>query len=183
VKFFLDTEFIEDGKTIDLISIGLVWQAGKDAMHTEYYAISTEFDASKASDWVKENVLSKLPSQDNSKNLFKSRAVIAEDIKNIVKFNCELAPKFYGTPTTKAEFYGYYSSYDWVALCQLFGTMMDLPSGFPKYCRDIKQIADMMGVAKLPELDPSLEHSALEDARWNRRSYEFLVSANRLYQI
>lgn len=39
----------------------------------------------------------------------------------------------------RPEFYGYYSDYDWVVFCQLFGTMMDLPKGFPMYCKDLKQ--------------------------------------------
>jgi hypothetical protein len=40
------------------------------------------------------------------------------------------------------EFYGYYSDYDWVVFCWLFGNMIDLPSGFPMYCNDLKQTLD-----------------------------------------
>lgn len=40
------------------------------------------------------------------------------------------------------EFWGYYCDYDWVLFCSLFGTMMDLPKGFPMYCRDVKQLLD-----------------------------------------
>lgn len=40
------------------------------------------------------------------------------------------------------EFYAYYANYDWVAFCWLFGKMMDLPKGFPMYCRDLKQTMD-----------------------------------------
>lgn len=40
------------------------------------------------------------------------------------------------------EFYGYYSSYDHVVLCWLFGKMIDLPKGFPMYTIDLKQIFD-----------------------------------------
>jgi hypothetical protein len=56
MKYYFDTEFIEDGKTIDLISIGIVADDGR-----EYYAINENCDFSKASDWVKENVIAKLP--------------------------------------------------------------------------------------------------------------------------
>lgn len=42
----------------------------------------------------------------------------------------------------KPEFYGYYASYDWVVFCWMFGKMLDLPKGFPMYCRDIKQELD-----------------------------------------
>jgi len=39
MKIFYDCEFIENGTTIDLISIGMVTSDGR-----EYYAISEEFD-------------------------------------------------------------------------------------------------------------------------------------------
>ena len=42
-RFFIDTEFVEDGKTIDLISIGIVCEDGR-----EFYAVSTEFDGGRA---------------------------------------------------------------------------------------------------------------------------------------
>lgn len=40
------------------------------------------------------------------------------------------------------EFYAYYADYDWVVFCWLFGKMMDLPNGFPMYCKDLKQMLD-----------------------------------------
>lgn len=40
------------------------------------------------------------------------------------------------------EFYAYYADYDWVVFCWLFGRMIDLPKGFPKYCIDLKQVMD-----------------------------------------
>ena len=42
----------------------------------------------------------------------------------------------------KPKFYAYYSDYDWVLFCSLFGTMMELPTGFPQYCIDLKQELD-----------------------------------------
>lgn len=78
-------------------------------------------------------------------------------------------PTKYGKPV----FWGYYADYDWVVFCQLFGTMMDLPKGFPMYCCDIKQWCDMLGNPKLPEQGKG-EHHALADARWNRQAWEFL---------
>ena len=56
MRYFYDTEFIEDGSTIELVSIGIVAEDGR-----EFYAVSTEFNASNANEWVRENVLSKLP--------------------------------------------------------------------------------------------------------------------------
>jgi hypothetical protein len=169
MKYFYDIEFIEDGKTIDLISIGIVADDGR-----EYYAISTQFNPKKASDWVVENVIKKLPIRyplvtdtDEIKLqslAWRNRNRIREDILNF----CNKTK--YGTP----EFWAYYADYDHVALCQLFGKMIDLPKGWPMYTNDVKQFCDSKGNPRLPEQDPSSEHSALADAKWTKEAYEFL---------
>ncbi len=97
------------------------------------------------------------------------------------------------------EFYAYYADYDWVVFCSLFGTMMDLPKGFPMYCNDLKQAFDekvtihvdrehlkgnmvkfdeMLGMYKSNEAYPKQEneHNALADAKWNKKLHEFLKS-------
>jgi len=91
MRVWFDTEFIEDGRTIDLISIGMVRQDG-----ALYYAEVEETDMSRASSWVRENVLPRLTGPR------KPRAVIAQEV---VEF-CRAEP----------EFWAYYASYDWVAL-------------------------------------------------------------------
>jgi len=80
------------------------------------------------------------------------------------------------------EFWGYYSSYDWVLFCWLFGTMMDLPIGYPMYCRDLKQWADQLGRRdQLPKQE--VEHNALDDAKWNKMLYDFLVEKERIIAL
>jgi len=172
MKFWYDTEFIEDGRTIDLISIGIVAENGDS-----YYAISTEFKARKASQWVKDNVLIHLPERnvnlsDSSISprikeeslAWKPRRQIADEVRQFV---LSFPPK--------PEFWGYYADYDHVVLCQLFGTMMDLPKGFPMYTRDIKQLCDELGNPQLPEQGKG-EHHALADAKWNKQAHDFLMS-------
>jgi len=167
MKYFYDTEFIEDGKTIDLISIGMVSEDGR-----EYYAISTDFDPKKASPWVIDNVISKLPprfanpmyespSRLEASRAWKSREQIKKEILDFV-----------GKDTP--EFWAYYADYDHVALCQLFGTMMDLPRNWPMYTRDVKQLCDDVGNPKLPEQGKG-EHHALADARWTQTAFNFLL--------
>lgn len=168
MKYFYDTEFIEDGKTIDLISIGIVAEDGRT-----YYAISKEFKPRKASQWVKDNVLSKLPSRkisfyDSPRikeewRAWKSR----EQIKNdIIEFIGE----------DKPEFWAYYADYDHVALCQLFGKMIDLPKGYPMYTNDLKQLCNSKGNPTLPKTEN--EHNALDDAKWVKEMYNFLTKSN-----
>src|ERR1043165_9353515 len=145
MRYFYDTEFIEDGKTIDLVSIGIVADDGRS-----YYAISTEFNPKKASQWVKDNVLAHLPERHvnfsdvsvsprikEESRAWKSRQQIREDLLRFVGDD------------PKPEFWAYYADYDHVALCQLFGTMMDLPNGWLMYTRDIKQLCDSLGNPKL----------------------------------
>lgn len=150
-RYWFDTEFIEDGKTIDLISIGIVSEDGR-----EYYAECAECDLNRASDWVKENVLPHLTAN------IKPREQIAREIVEFIG-------------TEKPEIWAYYAAYDWVALCQLFGTMMDLPKGWPMYCRDLKQWA--MDIP-LPEQGKG-EHHALADARWTRDAWYFTQAATK----
>jgi hypothetical protein len=177
MKFFFDTEFIEDGKTIDLISIGIVSEDGR-----EYYAISKEFDASKANDWVKENVLAHLP---NVEEIYTQYDRGYGPRTRVVKYPAEYKTRaeirdevlaFIGQD--KPEIWAYYADYDWVVLCQLFGRMLDLPKGWPYFCRDIKQVADSKGNPKLPD-QTTTEHHALEDAKWVRDAYQFLQDYGR----
>lgn len=144
MRIYFDTEFIEDGRTIDLLSIGMVREDGET-----YYAESAEADWSRASDWVQENVLRHMTGPAYP------RHIIAADI---IRFAGE-----------SPEFWAWYADYDWVVLCQLFGTMMDLPDGWPMFCRDLRQVATS---ADLPQQDGSdgPEHHALSDARWLARA-------------
>lgn len=73
VRYFYDTEFIEDGRTIELVSIGIVAEDGR-----EYYAVSTDFDPARANAWVRENVLDKLPSPRDP--VWKSKDTIREEV-------------------------------------------------------------------------------------------------------
>jgi hypothetical protein len=162
MKYFIDTEFIEYPSTIHLISVGIVAEDGR-----ELYYINQDCDFSKASDWVKENVLSKLPPY--SGFLEYSSWVP----KNYIK---EKIIEFIGDDK-KPEFWGYYADYDWVVFCWIFGTMMDLPKGWKKYCNDIKQLCVSRGNPHLPEIDIMLEHNALNDARHNKVMFDFLMKS------
>lgn len=154
-RFFMDTEFIESGpgKPIQLISIGVVSEDGR-----KYYAISREYNSADANQWVKDNVLPGVELQSAVQP--KALAAIREEILAFVG-------------SEKPEFWGYYADYDWVVFCQIFGTMSELPQGWPMYCRDIKQLCDSMGNIRLPE-QKSTEHNALNDALWNLSAFEYL---------
>lgn len=151
MKIFFDTEFIEDGRTIDLISIGLVRDDGR-----EYYAESADCDLERASPWVRQHVF---PSLTGNRL---PRSVIASDLVSFCG----------GEP----EFWAYFADYDWVVLCQLYGTMMDLPANWPKYCLDLKQVVHGLGNPSLQRPEGG-DHNALADARWVRCIYHDLMKA------
>lgn len=157
MRYFIDTEFIEDGKTIDLISIGIVANDGR-----LYYAESTEVDWSKADPWIKNNVIPDL----KAGGTLRDKKQIKEEILNFCDFDK------YGKP----EFWAYYADYDWIVFCQLFGKMIDLPRGYPMYCRDLKQLIAMLGNPKVPLYYE--KHNALSDALWVRNTFESLREQN-----
>lgn len=166
MRFWFDTEFIEDGRTIDLLSIGIVSEENKG-----FYAVSREVDLSKANPWVWKNVIPHLDFK-----LAKTRADIKLGVAQFVGFPEQ--DELTGDWKDKPEFWGYYADYDWVALCQLFGRMIDLPKGWPMYCRDIKQLCDDLGNPKLPT-QKDKEHHAFNDAKWNKNAWHFLQGLKR----
>jgi len=210
---------------IDLISIGIVAEDGR-----RYYAISNEFNPKDADEWVYDNVIMNLMvdwaksySGDGrnehlntiegtgkyksvrmmQKAIGKSNKQIARDIQEFCKparvFGYE-GQKFLYSEIRNPEFYAYYADYDWVLFCSLFGRMIGLPSEFPMYCKDLKQMLDDKALAlrertikNEPHIIPSPfksyvngikvnpnypkqqnEHNAMDDALWNLALYKFI---------
>lgn len=205
--YFYDTEFIENGETIDLISIGIVADDGR-----ELYLQSTEFNAKNAEPWVKENVLGSLfpcphinsvVLQHEMKAHIKGQCTFINPAKDIVgphgiklpelilNADCPwrtreeikqeiiafMNPEKYGQP----ELWGYYSAYDHVAFCQLFGVMMDLPTGYPMYTNDLMQLCAIVKGKDFPLQEfvkQENEHNAQDDARWNMAAWKYLMGIN-----
>ncbi len=148
VRFFYDCEFIEDGQTIDLVSIGVVDESGR-----EFYAVSTEFDPARAIDWVRRHVLDKLPSPGDP--AWRTRAQIRDEL---------LA--FLTAPGEPIELWAWMASYDHVALAQLWGDMRALPRQIPRFTHELRQRFEDAGSPPMPE-PPVDAHDALVDARHN----------------
>ena len=208
MNYYIDTEFLEGTQkekfpislfrketpnTIDLISIGIVSEDGR-----EYYAVSKDFNLKEAWNrwqqrtgegdrnnieprlyWIRENVLKPIyrelrlkelnkiyPYVGNVETYHKDR-IYFKELKRLInkygKTNKQIAEEvkrfvysgenvLYNHPDCKAEnagdvrskinFYAYYADYDSVVFRWLFGKMVDLPKGFPKYCIDLKQELD-----------------------------------------
>ncbi len=148
MRFFYDCEFIEDGRTIDLVSIGVVAEHGR-----EFYAVSTEFDESKAGQWVRRNVLPQLPPPSDARWMSRSR--IRDALYD-----------FLTSGDGDVQLWAWISAYDHVAFAQLWGAMPALPSKLPKLTRDLRQRWEDAGKPALPS-QPANAHDALADARHN----------------
>jgi len=169
MRYFIDTEFIEDGSTIDLISIGIVAED-----HRELYAERITCKFGRAEDWVRENVFPHLECKPQIDN----RGIIVPTVFNGTGGNTQfvraLVSGFIGDDE-EPEFWGYFPSYDWVAFCQLWGKMIDLPRRFPKRINDICQLDGMGDHVIFPE-QQTTKHNAIEDARWVRDVFNWYVN-------
>jgi hypothetical protein len=145
-RYFYDCEFVEDGRTIDLISIGVVCDDGR-----EFYAVSTEFDPARAGIWVRRHVLPHLPKPADP--AWRSRAAIRDDL---------LA--FLTAPGLPIELWAWCAAYDHVALAQLWGDMPSLPRAIPRLTYEIRQFWEAAG-SPIADPPPGERHHALIDAR------------------
>lgn len=157
MRYFYDTEFIEDGRTIELISIGVAAEDGR-----EYYGVSTEFDPDRAGRWVRTHVLPKLPSP--ASLLWRSRSQIRADLE-----------AFFGVDTDEPiELWAWVGAYDHVVLCQLWGAMPALPSTMPRFTRELRQLWEDRDCPPMPPR-PTGTHDALVDARDQLRRFRLMT--------
>ncbi|MGQ0574642.1 MAG: polyadenylate-specific 3'-exoribonuclease AS [Pseudonocardia sp.] len=158
MRFFYDCEFIEDGTTIDLVSIGVVGEDGR-----EFYAVSTAFDPAKAGPWVRANVLPQLPSPAHP--AWRSRERMRSELLG-----------FLTAAPGGIELWAWIAAYDHVALCQLWGPMTALPRALPRFTRELRQRWEDAGRPTLPQHGADA-HDALADARLNLRRWFAIESA------
>lgn len=177
MRYAYDSEFLEDGSTIELISIAIVAEDGR-----EFYAVNRDFRWRRIAHrtpwapwrwtvshpWLAENVVQHLPTihgdrrldadsgplglLDRQSPLMKSHERIAEQVRDFLLYD------------DRPELWADYCAYDHVALCQLWGRMIDLPSGLPMFTNDMQQLIRSRPGVELPP-DPVDAHNALADAR------------------
>jgi hypothetical protein len=188
LRIFYDLEFLEDGRTIDLISIGMVREDGR-----ELYCVNQAIEDNPLHDrirnhrWLMANVVPHLPLRvtdpmpkhapssnapqmfftDTTSNLIMPLRMIRNAVRAFV---LDAGPE--------VELWADYGAYDHVALCQLFGTMMALPEGFPMWTHDLRQELERHGVTdeELPA-GTGTAHHALADAWEVARAHQFLQVA------
>lgn len=186
MKIYFDTEFHEDGRVLELISLGAVRDDGK-----EYYAQVIETSHKQCNDWVKVNVIPKLQ--------LCPRSIHRDDHKWVTKGKCGDEKCYWRTlpqiafdlkeftkETDSIQWWADYGAYDWVMLCKLYGTMMNIPKEWKYFCdlHDLEQIIlknimnekdEKKFLRKKPIQNEKEKHHALNDARHNKKMYEFLM--------
>lgn len=177
MRYWYDTEFLEDGSTIKLVSIGIVAEDGR-----EYYAVNSDMPVERINrhEWLMANVWPSLPLRgrkeagysqkgtpgvlDTSSSLVKPRWVIANEVRDFLLAGEDV------------ELWAWYGAYDHVALAQLYGPMIRLPKGLPMFTHDVRQLVDFTGVDQLPQQAEG-QHNALADARHVRVMHEHIVQS------
>lgn len=170
-----DFEFLEDGRRIYLISIGMVCDDGR-----EYYAVNRDMPVRRIRKhkWLMENVVPSLPKAHGDRRLTMPKRWLFDyadpAVKRRERIAAEVAAFIQATPDV--ELWANYGAYDHVCLAQLWGPMIDLPPGVPMFTNDIQQEARRLGITwdALPQQE-SGEHNALADARHNQTVRRWLA--------
>jgi hypothetical protein len=152
LRIWFDTEFHDDGKQIELISLGMVASDGR-----EFYTENIAYDRRRATPWLQANVLRYL-----QPGTERTTTQIAAELRAFVG-------------TANPEFWAYFGEYDWIALRQVFGDLMAWPEGWPLSHMNLEQWRLHLGAPELPKQTHNLHH-ALADAKWLRTAWAHLVS-------
>lgn len=176
MNVYYDFEFIEDYRTIEPISVGMVREDGK-----ELYCVYNDFNTLKVSKhgWLMQNVMPYIGHEEFTSHI----TGIGTPVKDF-KITDERAMPTWQVRQEIMEFvsdiwpvwWAWYGAYDHVALCQTFGTMIDLPNKWPMFTRDIRQLWEEHGKPEFPKQENNL-HNALDDARQNVVRYNFLTGS------
>lgn len=187
-NIFYDTEFVENGVTIDLVSIGMV------AERNELYAIVADdqlIQRVAEHPWLTMNVLPHLPVKvvrnldsiyhDHDGNRWHPVKYWEWDEAH-PDFACVLPRKAIAAQVrsfilehASPRLWAYYGAYDHVCLAQLYGRMLDLPHGVPMFTNEFMQEWHRAGQPPLPP-KPKDAHNALADAQWLALAHTLLMN-------
>lgn len=167
-----DTEFLEDDSTIELISIGMVDEDGR-----EYYAVNSDMpmERIREREWLMNNVVPHLPTVNPvTPGDRKNRLIVDVDRRSpLVKPKWVIRNEVLaflsgaqGAADDDLELWAWFGAYDHVAYAQLFGRMIDLPPGLPMFTHELVQLWEDAGKPEKPA-KPTDQHNALADARWD----------------
>lgn len=153
LDIFVDTEFSDDGRRIIPISLG----AACHVLETEKFYTEISHNPDDLDPWVLKNVVPHLFFGPEDRL---SPRDTSDKFAKWVEHVCEKAD-------SEPRFWGYYASYDWVVICQLFGGLMKIPNTWPQLIIDLQVWSDMLGSPMECEPPRPDVHIASDDAEWN----------------
>lgn len=160
MKYFLDTEFWDDGSRVWPISVGIVAEDGR-----EYYAECNEgVGAARNAEWIRDHVKPHLAPPGLTAKL---NSEIAADITEFIG-------------DAPAEFWAYWAAYDWVVFCQVMGGLMELPKNVSPWIRDLAWLDPSLERIRALKIHNPKPHHALHDARELRDQYDALSDSQDL---
>lgn len=173
MKVFHDWEFEERHGFIDVISAGFVREDGR-----ELYIVFNDFDTLSVArnGWLMDNVMPSIGHREITSHVTGTgqpvKDLVITDEAALTKNQArQLILDF--VYDIRPEWWAWYGAYDHVALCSVFGRMIDLPDGWPMMTMDLKQMHKAAGMPHMPRQPQGL-HNALEDARFNVERYKYL---------
>lgn len=178
--YYLDTEFVDEPGSLEVVSLALVAEDGRE-LYME--RLANEISRIRPNSWVCYNVLPRLWSRaqrpmGSDPHTHGFQKWLAEPGHHGGVFGTiQMAREIdrFTKDDDQPEFWGYYADYDWVLFCWLYGAMVDLPLKYPKFCRDLKQSLAEAGDPTVP-IRNETSHHALSDARWIRDAHAWLRS-------
>lgn len=172
MRIFYDCEFEERGPDLPivLVSIGLVREDGRELYLINEASISNVM----RSPWLSVNVRPSLPIREDGPFIYEWDSTHPEYPYVVNRDALSNMVQKFITEVDDPELWGYFSAYDHVVLCQLFGSMAELPAGIPMFTCDIQQMIKHLSDAGIT-LDlppqPEVAHHAMWDARWNYQAF------------
>jgi len=175
MKIFLDTEFTGLHKDTTLISIGMITETGKT-----FYAEFTDYDKSQINDWIQENVIENLSSDQYTLSIMADTTYVGS------KNDISLQLKQWFKQFDNIEIWSDCLAYDWVLFNDIFGSAFDIP-------KNVYYIPfDICTLFKIKNIDPDInreefaeinlnsdsdctKHNSLFDAMVIKKCYEKLM--------
>jgi hypothetical protein len=177
MKYFYDLEFLDDGNTIELISLGMVREDGKSfygiAVDADWYTIAEH-------DWLMENVVPQLLPTAYQLIPKNEKYPRPEEVDHPAVMTTEwiksnILDLIGNDPYV--ELWADYGAYDHVCLMQLWGPMVSKPKALPMWTHDLRQEWERHGRPPMPQ-QPDGRHNALADAEWVKHCYGWLNRDN-----
>lgn len=179
MKMFFDTEFTELTQKAKLLSLALVAESG-----ASFYAEFSDYDVSKANDWVKENVLSKFFLRNTDLSNTQKVQVLGTEVEIVAALQNWMRD-ITGNRNKNFQFWGDCPAWDWVLFCELFGGSFGRPANVHYMCMDLATVFQIKGYDPDYERKAFLEehgitvqghqHNALYDAFVTKECYGILM--------